>query len=368
MPLTLLLHGKHAVPNTPPPRYEPLGPWLVPWRFDGLEAEYEALRRGAGLVDYSTQAVVECRGMDRADFLQRILTNDIARLTPGMGCRAALLTPVAKLIAPLLVLADAEAHWLLCDLSRAAAVVKTLDGYLFTEQVTLTNHERRWAALGLQGPSALKVLSQVTGASLALAQPGEHAAIHWDDVPLRVISHTLTGSPGWLCLVSGEHADGVWHRLLGEDARHGLRPAGWEALSAARIEAGIPWFGVDMDETTLLPETGLERVAASDTKGCYVGQEIVARMQTYGSASKKLMGLLVEGKVVPQPGDVLRRGDEEVGRITSSCWSPALKRPIALGFLKRGAYAPDTEVEVYRPDARLPARVVALPFSPLRSA
>ena len=142
MNLTLLLHGKHG----PAVTYEPCGLWLVPWRFADAEAEYRALRVSTGLLDYSTQALIEVRGSDRADFLQRLLTNDIARLTSGSGCRAALLDASARLLADLVVLADPDALWLLCELTRAAVVAQTLTDYLFSEQVTVTNHERRQAA------------------------------------------------------------------------------------------------------------------------------------------------------------------------------------------------------------------------------
>jgi aminomethyltransferase len=140
----------------------------------------------------------------------------------------------------------------------------------------------------------------------------------------------------------------------------GLTLVGWEALNTARIEAGIPWFGIDMDMTNLLPETGLEDVLASGTKGCYLGQEIIARMRTYGSPNKKLMGLRVEGRDVPQAGDGIVRAGEMVGRVTSGCDSPALRRPIAMGYVKRGAYEPGTAVEIVRGDDRLAATVVAL--------
>jgi glycine cleavage system aminomethyltransferase T len=140
MTITLLLHGKHAGPVV---RYEPFGPWLVPWRFQSVEEEYGALRKGVGLIDYSTQALIECQGADRTDFLQRLLTNDLARLAPGAGCRAALLTPSAKLIAEFLVLADPGALWLLCDLPCADAAAHTLEQYHFSEAVTVIHHERR---------------------------------------------------------------------------------------------------------------------------------------------------------------------------------------------------------------------------------
>jgi folate-binding protein YgfZ len=103
-----------------------------------------------------------------------------------------------------------------------------------------------------------------------------------------------------------------------------------------------------MDETTLLPETGLERETVSMTKGCYIGQEIIARVDTYGSLSRKLMRLICEGSTVPQPHDPILKEGTTIGEITSACFSPTLQRPIALGYVKRPHYEADTPVDVAR--------------------
>src|SRR3989338_10961988 len=116
MPYPLLLHAKHQGTDTV---YQSFGQWVVPWRFQSLEEEYRALRAGVGLIDYSTQALIEAQGADRLSFLHNLLTNDIRRLAPGQGCQAALLTPNAKLIAELIVFADSTSVWLHCDATRA---------------------------------------------------------------------------------------------------------------------------------------------------------------------------------------------------------------------------------------------------------
>jgi len=355
MALTLLLHGKHA---EPPVAYQPLGRWLVPWRFRSFEAEYAALRTGVGLIDDSTQALIEVRGADRVSFLHNLLTNDIKRLAPGTGCRAALLDPSARLIAELVVLSDPDALWLLCDLDRAGVVMQALDRCLFSEAVTLTNHERKSAVLALQGPRTMESLRELTGAAVSLPTPGDHVLLPFHEITMRLVRHSLTDEDGVLCLLNAGDAQTMWEFLAQRGRPQGLILVGWEALNVARIEAGIPWFGLDMDTTNLLPETGLEEALASETKGCYVGQEIVARMRTYGSPNKKLMGLLMDGSEVPQPRDPITRGEDTVGWVTSGCRSPALGRPIAMGYLKRGAYEPDTSVEVARGAARVPATVV----------
>jgi len=344
--------------------YETFGQWVVPWRFSSFAVEYEALRAGVGLIDYSTQALIEVQGVDRVSFLHNLLTNDMKRLTTGTGCPAALLTANAKLVADLLVIADQEALWLMCDATRAGVVTQTLERYVFSEQVILTNHERRFAVLALQGQRAPAMLAHLVGEVETLQNPGNHITASVQEISLRLIRHTLTGNPGVLCVCPAEHAQTVWELFVRQGQRAGLCLVGWEALNAARIEAGIPWYGIDMDESSLLPETGLEVAVVSETKGCYLGQEIVARMQTYGSANKKLMGLVVNGKEVPEAGDRLMRNDEDVGGISSACFSPALQQPIGMGSVKRGSYEPGTIVEVLRDTKRIAATVVNLPFVP----
>lgn len=359
MPYPLLLHAEHA---KGPVTYRPLGHWVVPWCFESLETEYQALRSGAGLVDYSTLAVIEIGGADRAAFLHNLLTNDITRLAPGGGCAAALLNANGKLLADLRVLMMEQAAWLLCDATRAESLARALEGYVFSDAVTVINHERRHAVFAIEGPQTMAALSRLTKHVIALPERFDHTTAMIDEVPVRLVRDGLTGGLGALCIVESSHAKRLWESLTRLAPSAGLRLAGWEALNAARIEAGIPWYGLDMTEENLLPETGLEALAASDTKGCYVGQEIVARMATYGSASKKLMGLLVDGAETPEPGDRILHDGQDAGQITSACLSPALKRPIALGYVKRGAYEPGTAVEIARGSARLRATVAARPL------
>ncbi len=359
MPIPLLLHGRHA---KGPVHYEPFGPWLVPWRIASFEAEYAALATGVGLIDYSIYSTIDVQGADRVGFLHNLLSNDIKRLRPGQGCQAALLTANAKVLATCLVLAEEASVRLLCHATTASLVTQTLEQYHFSEDVTIINHERRDAILALQGPQTSGCLRRLLDEAPELPQPGDHAAATLAGHAIRIVSHTLIGQPGWLCSIPASEAQTVWTLLQERGEQVGVRPVGWEALNTIRIEAGIPWFGIDFDSNHLLPETGLETLLANDSKGCYVGQEIVARMQTYGSASKKLVGLLIEGAVVPVAGDRLMRGDDEVGMITSACDSPALQHPIALGFVKRGSYEPGTTLEILHGNVRHSAAVAVRPF------
>ena len=198
-----------------------------------------------------------------------------------------------------------------------------------------------------------------------------------------VLAHSITGSPGFLLVTPAERAAWLWEHVLQLGRAQGVRPVGWETWNVLRLEAGIPWYGVDMDESNLLPETGLEARAVSHTKGCYVGQEVIARLLTRGSASRKLMGLVCEGNDAPGVNDPIfsaksgsppatksegrvsapgGKDSEDVGEITSACFSPMLNRPIAMGYVKRPYYAAGTAVTVMCGPQATPATLVNPPF------
>lgn len=314
-----------------------------------LEA-YRAVRERAGLIEGPIWGAVEVRGADRAGFLHNLLTQDIKSLAPGTAIEAALVTPAAKLLADLVVLAEPEAHWLIAPRGRIDMVVQTLDHYLITEDVTLADRRGSHAVLALQGPRSAEILKALSGlpAATRAAQAGG----------VRQAAYSCTGEPGALLIVPVEQVSALRSRF-GEG---GAAVVGWDAVNVLRIEAGIPWYGIDMDESNLLPETGLERTHASDTKGCYVGQEVIARLKTYGSASRKLMGLVCAGREVPSANDPIEKNGEALGAITSACWSPALERPIALGYVKRPHYDAGAAVTIRHGGAAMPATLHVPPF------
>ena len=274
--------------------------------------DYATLKSGAGLLALPGWGVLDVTGADRTAFLHNLLSNDIKALAPGNSCRAALLTPAAKMIAELVVVTEVDRHWLLTPRACLASLLSTLDRYLITEQVALSDRSGEWAIQALQGPKTPQLVSTLSG--------------------VRTAAYSMTGDAGVLLMAKSTVPD--------------LPPVGWDAVNVCRVEAGVPWWGADMDEHTLLPETGLEQQLASFTKGCYVGQEIVARMDTYGSASRKLMRVTCEGTEVPAAGDAIHLNGEEIGRITSAVFSPSLNRPVALGYVKRPHYQTGTPVTV----------------------
>ena len=156
----------------------------------------------------------------------------------------------------------------------------------------------------------------------------------------------------------------VADKLIAAAKEIGGGACGWNALETARIEAGIPRFGADMDETNLPPEAGLDARAVSYTKGCYIGQEVIARIRTYGQVAKALRGLRVADdlKTLPAKGDKLFLGEKEIGYITSAIASPMFKMNIALGYVRREGNKIGTELILRTKDSVCAAKIVELPF------
>jgi folate-binding protein YgfZ len=198
----------------------------------------------------------------------------------------------------------------------------------------------------------------VSGVSLELA-PYAHAVVSIAGAPVRVASRTESVTPGFHCWTAPEHAPAVWKAL--RDG--GAAPVGADAAEILRVEAGIPLYGPDVDDSLILPETRLDTLV-SYTKGCYIGQETVARVKYRGHINRGLSGLVLSGAAVPAPGDLVIEDGKEVGRVTSAVRSIALGKPIALGWIRREHFEPGSPVSVRIGDALVPAHVAALPFVP----
>jgi len=194
----------------------------------------------------------------------------------------------------------------------------------------------------------------------ALGEDG-NMRTEWDGAPAIVARTGDTGEPGYDVFVDRERAEA----LVAAVGAAGAVEADAATAETIRIEAGVPLFHRDMDETTIPLEANIESRAISFSKGCYVGQEVVIRVlhRGHGRVARKLVGMLVDGGDVPPSGTTIRSGEREIGSVTSSTWSPALQRPIALGYVQRDFVEPGTKVAIGDGSAQ----VVAMPFVERRS-
>ena len=321
---------------------------------------YEAARRRAAFLDRSDRARIVVSGADRASYLQGLLTNDVAALNAGAGCYAAYLTPQGRMIADLYVYELGDAMLLTLDRGAKETVLARLDQFIFTEDVQLGDVTGTYAQIAIVGPEAPAMLGGLlTGTSVeALNALGEHGNLRaqWNGEPAIVTRITDIGEAGFDVFVDHSHAEAFVSAVAGT----GAAALDAETAEAIRIEAGVPRFHRDMDEDTIPLEAGIEARAISFTKGCYVGQEVIIRVlhRGHGRVARKLVGLMIDADQPPATGAPVRSGDREIGRLTSSAWSPALKRPIALAYVHRDFVAPGTAVSV----DGISAEVTTLPF------
>jgi folate-binding protein YgfZ len=310
-----------------------------------IDAQYRELREGAGLVERSERSLLEVQGPDAAEFLQGQVTNEVVALAVGQGCYAALLNPKGRIVADMRILCAAPERFLL-DTEAAAqeAVLRDLRMYKIGRKVEVGDTSLERALVSLIGPRSDDVVVTAIG-----ARPGseEHSLV---DIGGTVAVRTNAG----IDLIAGQDtATDLWERLLAA----GAHPVSLEAAEIVRIESGRPRHGADMSEDNLPAEAGIVERAVSFTKGCYVGQEPVARMHYKGHPNRHLRGLrLSESAAAGAP--VVASG-KEVGRVTSAALSPALG-PIALALVRREV-APGDEVSIG--DGGPAATVVELPFA-----
>ncbi len=328
-------------------------------------AEHAALRRTAGALDLSFRGRICLTGADRARFLHGQVTNNVKDLRPGQGCYAALVTARGKLESDLNIYCLANELLLDFEPGLTETITQRLEKYIIADDVQVVDAGPGYGLLSAQGPQAETVVRSLFPAATIPSQPF-HFIITDDSTPGEnyLMCQPRAGAGGFDLFVPTAALGAMMDKLIAAAKQVGGRACGWEALEMARIEAGIPRFGVDMDGTNLAPEAGIESRAISYSKGCYIGQEVIARIRTYGQVAKSLRGLRLADHlpVLPVKGDKLFRAGKEVGVVTSALASPALNWNIALGYVRKEANQIGTELTLQSAAGESAAIVVALPF------
>lgn len=329
-------------------------------------AAYEAARRHAAFVDRSSHGRIFVSGADRASYLQGLLTNDIMALKGGQGCYAAYLTAQGRMITDLWVYELGDVILLRVGgnvqdgRNTGAALLARLDALIFTEDVRLADAAEAFAQIAIVGPESASIVGGVLNwTTAALEGLEEHGNVRrdWNGRPVIVTRVTDLGEPGFELYVERRGPDEI-AEVLDVLRRRDVPELDARAAEAIRVEAGVPQFHRDMDEATIPLEAGIESTAISQTKGCYVGQEVIVRIlhRGHGRVARRLVGLRL-GRTVP-PGTSVRSGGREIGHITSATFSPGLNQPIALAYLHRDFVEPGTQVSVEGTSAE----VSSLPF------
>ena len=303
--------------------------------------DYETATNGAVIVPLRDWSTLRVTGADRAAFLHNMCTNDVKGLTAGRGCEAFFTDVKGKIVGHAFLLADDSAIRIVGVPRTAERLMKQLDRYIIREDVTLSDESPELTWLLLFGKQADGVLERSLGiADGQLPEGWSHRSVAVDGIGLLAVRCPLPWMGGVLIRCPASAADTLASRLRDAGAVAGAG-AWFERL---RVESNWPLWGVDFDDSNLPQEVARDAQAISFRKGCYLGQETVARIDALGHVNKQLIQVLFEGDEAPVVGDELFNGDQSVGRVTSACTSSRWGSPAAIAMVRRGSNAAGTSL------------------------
>ena len=327
-----------------------------------IEQEYWSARKGVAMIDRSHLGRLEMSGTDALDLLHRLSTQDLAGLEAGQGALTVLTSEKGRIIDLVAVHHLGDRLLLVTAPNNQDSVAGWLDKYTIIEDCTTSDVTDDTALLAVLGPKAPQLAERLAGRPVTDLPPFHHVLGQVNGIRFHLAR-------------ASEPADGGFHLILDNraelarlqasvlEAGHdlGVRAIGEAAYATLRIEAGLPAFGTEMDERFNPLEAGLQPFISFD-KGCYIGQEVVARLDTYDKVQKRLMGLLLPAGSPADDGTRLFAEGKEAGFVTSAALAPSRDRPIALGYIRSRYAEAGTLLSLESDSAQAEAEVVELPF------
>ena len=335
-------------------RLVPFAGWEMPVQYEGIKAEHAAVRTRAGLFDVSHMGEVVFRGPEAEEAVQRLVTRDVSRLTPGQAGYAAVCLPDGGTVDDVLVYRTPDDFLVVVNAANREGDLAHFGEHTQDLDVEVRDESDDWALLALQGPEAAEILQRFTAADLS-ALGYYRYRVGEVDGRYAVISRTgYTGEDGFELYVRPDDAPALWRRLT----EAGATPTGLGARDTLRLEAGMCLYGNELDRGTTPLEAGISFAVHLDKPVPFVGQEVLRHEKQEGSR-KKLVGFEVEGRGIARHGHEVTMGGETVGVVTSGTLSPSLNRAVGLALVR-----PDAEdsFEVVIRDKAVAARAVGLPF------
>lgn len=328
-----------------------------------MEQEYQVLQEGVGLIDLSHRCRLRVTGRDRRSWLHGQVTQEINKLADGRSAYATILNPQGHMIADLQVYAVPDALLLDFPAGTESPMAEYLDRFLIMERAEIEDLTESWSLLSLQGPQSPAALASVFGEEVLSIADNEIREECFDGERAYLARASHCGEDGFDLFVPAARAAALWGMLCQHRPNFAVHSVGWEAFNLRRLEAGIPWWGEELDKSVIPLEARLHH-GISLTKGCYVGQEIIARIDARGQVNNLLAGFLVEGDTLPPRGAEIHHEGKKVGKVSTALHSLRLNRPIALGYLRRELQDPGTEVEALTASGPVKLTVTPLPFVP----
>ena len=354
------LHAQHAQLGA---TFEEVTGWEMPAHYGDWRAEYQAIRQAVGLADLSHRGKVRVTGDDRVKWLQSVISHDILPLQPGQGRYSSFLTHKGKMLTYFRVYVQQDAVMLEDAGEIGDQTFTALRKFLlYGTKAKMENCAESWGLLLVSGPKASQTVKAAFGVDCGDLKPVNFVGAQIGGHQALVMRTEETGEVDLEVLLPADAVVSAWASLMEAGASLGIKPVGRQAREALRMEAGIPQAGPELNEEIVPPEAHLEGKAFSLNKGWYPGQEVVARMDTYGNVRRHLVGLVLKDATIPPKGAKLFSGDREVGWVSSAAFSPHLNTAIALGFPLRDFSATDTRLSIELEGRKLDATVQALPF------
>ena len=330
------------------------GPQRQPWPGSSgdIEQEYRALTTACAVVDRSGRARIRHSGKDVLDLLHRLSTNDLLELEAGDAAGTVLTSERGRIVDVLTVVRRAGDDLLLMSGAPSAApAIEWIDRFTFEEDARLEDISATTAQIAMAGPAAAGAVRRTAGELAASLDTGRSATAEAGGARVDIVRTDALGVPCWEIVVAASARDAVIEAATKAGASL-AREAAWDAV---RIERGVPAYGHELTDEANPLEAGLKHLV-SFTKGCYVGQEVVARLDTYDKVRRALACLLSDAPL--RPGELLSAGGQEAGNVTSAAWSPGLRRHIGLGYVRNAFAAPGTRLLA----SSGPVTVAALPM------
>ena len=358
-PIRLTLHDFHQSLGA---NFSELNGAEVVSDYGDVLGEHRALCESAGVLDLSFRSRVCLTGNDRVRFLHGQVTNDVKKLGVGQGCYAALTTAKGKMQSDLNIFCLQDELLLDFEPGLTTLVTERLEKYIVADDVQVVDVTPHYGLLSVQGPKAegvvrvLGLFTKMPAAPLSLAKISDATLGE-----IYLMNHARLGLVGFDLFVPFAAMGAVVNKLFVAAKSRGGRACGWSAFEIARVEAGIPRFCADMDETNLASECGIETQAISYNKGCYIGQEVLNRIHSIGHVNRELrkLRLTADAKTLPERGDKLFLNEKEVGYITSAVLSPKQNCIVALGYVRREANVAGTELNLRSSSGKSIAAVVS---------
>lgn len=335
--------------------------WEVASVFSGVKKEYAAVRNAVGLFDLSQRGKIEITGPDRVRYLNGQVTNDVKKLSTGEGCYACILNPKGALVGDLKIYATEDCLFIDTAETCTQKIIDHLSRFAISDEVEILDRTPDIAHLAVHGPKSAVLLSELMGTDVSTLSEYSHKELCVSGLNVHLARQSYTGEFGFDLFTENKNVGTLWNEISAKGERLGLAWIGARALNVLRLEAGVPVFGIDMTEEHLVLEANLLS-AISTTKGCYIGQEVVARVINRGHVNRLLVGLRISGSNPPAIGAKIFKGDKEVGQITSAEFSPTLDQIIALGYVPVLESQPETVFSIGDPNGSEQAEVTPLPF------